>query len=98
TIPANSTVTVAFSPDGKTLATGSAVASPSDPRTYEVRLWDAANGAVKAALPAQTSAISTLAFSPNGGRLAVASGDRTVRIWELAAGRCEATLEGDAAR
>ncbi|RYP38832.1 hypothetical protein DL768_010750 [Monosporascus sp. mg162] len=78
--------TVAFSPNGKTLA------SASGDKT--VRLWDAATGAQWQTLERHSSLVSAVAFSPNGKTLASASGDKTVRLWDVATGAQRQTLEG----
>ena len=71
---------VAFSPDGKTLA--SAGGSPSNPRKPgELRLWDAATGEARATLKGHEDTVNAVAFSPDGKTLASAGDDWTVRLW-----------------
>jgi len=55
---------------------------------------DAASGKHIAAMEGHTSWISELIFSTDGRRLYSASGDQTIRIWDVQQQRCLATLHG----
>ncbi len=69
---------VAFSPDGRRLASGGF----NDGR---VRIWDISTGEALI-LEGHTAAIEGLAFHPNGEWLATASDDFTMKIWDTATG------------
>jgi WD40 repeat protein len=69
---------VAFSPDGKQLASAS--------YNKTVRLWDAAPGGEVKKLEGHSDMVKAVAFSPDGKQLASASFDTTVRLWDAASG------------
>ncbi|MGH3916762.1 MAG: TIR domain-containing protein [Pseudonocardiaceae bacterium] len=74
----NSVRSVTFSPDGRTLVTGS-----SD---ITVRLWDVSDPPNPTPLQTflgHTNAVYTVTFSPDGHTLATAGFDRTVRLWDI---------------
>src|SRR5262249_54323595 len=60
----------------------------------EIKLWDAASGNELFAFRGHFGAGIGTAFSPDGGRLATASSDGTVKVWDLAR-CCEAVVTGN---
>ena len=77
---------VAFSPDGRLLAT------TSDDAT--ARVWDPATGDCLRTLTGHTGSVRGVAFSPDGRLLATTSDDATARVWDPATGDCLRTLTG----
>ena len=85
---------VAYSPDGKTLASGgSELAGESGVETYEIELWDVATGKEQATLKGHTGPVGSVAFSPDGKTLA-SVGYEEIKLWDVATGKEQATLLG----
>ncbi len=77
---------VAWSPDGKKLATSS--------KDSTTKVWNASTGRELLTLHSQQGPIESVAWSPDGSRLATASEDHTTKIWDAATGRELVTLNG----
>ena len=75
---------LAFSPDGTTLASGSA-----DGR---IRLWEVETGAILTSFSVHDGLVLALAFSANGEILASGGSDTLVRLWDLDSQRLIANL------
>jgi WD40 repeat protein len=85
---------LAFSPDGKRLATGS--------EDTTIMLWDLATGKTQATLKGHRAYVNSLAFTPNGMILASGAGDNNpsnpvaseTKLWDPEAGKEQAPLKG----
>jgi len=73
-----SVLSLAFSPDGRSLASGSA------DRTVRVWKLDDIDEPVSTTIDGHTDRVGAVAFSPDGRVLASASQDRTIRLWNAA--------------
>lgn len=81
---------VAFAPDGKTLAIA----------IYDrtARLLDSSSGRELRTFRGHDKEVRSVAFSPDGKILATGSWDRTIKFWDPATGELKTTLEGHTAR
>ena len=79
-------VAVAFSPNGRLIATGDSFG--------KVKVFDANTGRLERTFPGQQDVVSWVAWSPDGTRIASAGADSTARIWNLENGSEELALVG----
>jgi len=75
---------IAFSPDGKLIATG----------FVTITIWDAATGTEIRTLKGHEAAVMSLEFSPDGERIISGSMDGLVKVWDVNTGEEIMTLEG----
>ena len=82
----NSVSSVAISPDGQTLASGSADST--------IKLWNLKTGALLHTLTGHKYSVVSVAISPDGLTLASGSYDKTIKLWNLKTGALLHTLTG----
>ena len=77
---------VAYSPDGQTLASG------SDDNT--IKLWNVNTGNLLQTFTGHSDLVWSVAYSPDGQTLASGSWDKTIKLWDVKTGKLLQTLEG----
>jgi WD40 repeat protein len=82
----NYVTSVAFSPDGQFIVSGS--------RDNTVRMWDTATGTERHTMHGHHDWVSSVSFSPNGQFIVSSSHDETVRVWDATTGTERHTMHG----
>ena len=82
----NGVMSIAYSPDGRTLANG----------TFDgtIRLWDVHTGKLLYILTGHTFSVRSVAYSPDGHTLASGGWDSKVKLWNTVLGQHKDTLAG----
>lgn len=85
---------VAFSHDGKIVASGNGSTKDFKRKDNSVSLWDVATGDEIATWAGHDGNVVSVAFSPDGKRLVSGSDDKTIMLWDVTTGKRIATLAG----
>jgi eukaryotic-like serine/threonine-protein kinase len=81
----NAILALTFSPDGSTVATANSSENNQNAAVpVEIRLWEAQSGRRLDLIKGATKSVNCVAFRPDGKRLACASDDGTITVWDLA--------------
>jgi TonB family protein len=88
TLPGHSSpvISVAYSPDGQTLASGGA--------DKIIKLWDVKTGNLLQTLSTRSKWVRSVVYSLDGQTLASGSDDNTIKLWNVKTGKLLQTLSG----
>jgi WD40 repeat protein len=86
---------VAFSPNGRILASATRGLPADDPEGNVIRLWDIATGAKLHELKKHAGEINALEFSPDSRLLASGSWDVQAVVWDVATGQIRYAVPGN---
>ncbi len=84
-LPSSKVRSLAFSVDGKILASGS---------TDQIQLWDITSGKQLISLEGQNESVTDLEFSPDNKILTSGSRDGMIQLWDISTGKLLASLRG----
>jgi WD40 repeat protein/predicted Ser/Thr protein kinase len=80
---------VAFSPDGKRLASAGGEFGPPG----QAKIWDCESGRELRDLPGHGNQVNSISWSPDGQRLATTTADGTIKIWDAETGQAVHSLQ-----
>jgi len=89
----NSVLSIAISPDGKTIAS-SGDDGDDGLRLRKIKLWNLATGTQISSLNAYSGHVNVVIISPDGKTLVSGNDDSSIKIWNLVTGRQIRTLTG----
>lgn len=95
---ANSTTSVAFSPDGQVLMSGLAGHMGVAGHELNAQLWRVSDGTLLRTLEGSSYLVSGVAFSPDGRSVALGTGEGEVIVWALASPAAQASATARAAQ
>jgi WD40 repeat protein/serine/threonine protein kinase len=87
-------MSVAVSPDGSVIASGSRELNTAADPDNSIRIWDAASGAALRTLKGHELFVTSVDFSPDGSLLVSGSYDATIRLWVVETGEVLTVLRG----